>query len=59
MYNSKKLLAFVNIEGVFQPNIREKGICSMPRIKHAYPLRQGVQCPGLCYIATDKNYFIT
>ena len=36
IYNSKTLLVFANIGGVFQPNIR------MPGIKHAYPLKQGV-----------------
>ena len=47
IYNSKKLLVFTKIGGVFQPNICEKGIFSMPEIKYAYPLRQGVQCPGI------------
>ena len=45
IYDSKKLLVFAKTGSVFQPNIREKGIFSVPDNKHEYPLRG--QCPGL------------
>ena len=38
-FEQQKLLIFAKMEGVYQPNIRENGIFSVPEIKHGYALR--------------------